>query len=120
MGHRGEKDRRTENLTMRTNLDLPSIGIHIIAGLPVDRVYAVSDELWRELVQMGEAEIDAEVSSGRLAERIRGQAVVMDVRLDDPTSDSSPDPSPDPSPDSSSSPASRCSRALGDDFGRET
>jgi hypothetical protein len=64
---------------MRTNLDLPSIGIHIIPGLPAGRVYAVSDELWRELVQMGEAEIDAEVSSGRLAERIKGWAAVMDI-----------------------------------------
>jgi hypothetical protein len=29
-------------------------------------------------------------------------------------------PKDDPDPDSPSSPASRCSRALGDDFGRET
>jgi hypothetical protein len=100
---------------MRTNLDLPSIGIHTIPGLPAGRVYAVSDELWRELVQMSEAEIDAEVSSGRLAERIKGRAAVMDVRLDDPASDAD---DPDSSPDSPSSPASRCSRALGDDFGQ--
>jgi hypothetical protein len=101
-------------LTMRTNLDLPSIGIHVIPGLPADRVYAVSDRLWNELIQMSEAEIDAEVSSGRLAERIKGRAVVMDMKLDDLASDSSSD-SPSDSP---SSPASRCSRALGDDFGQ--
>jgi hypothetical protein len=95
---------------MRMNLDLPSIGIYVIPGLRADRVYVVSDELWRELVQMGEGQIESEVSSGRLAERTRGRAVVMDMKLDDPASDADDlDPS---------SPASRCSRALGDDFGR--
>jgi hypothetical protein len=101
----------------------PGARLVTIPGLPAGRVYAVSDELWRELVQMGEAEIEAEVTSGRLAERIKGRVVVMDVRLDDPASepesDSSSDPSSDSSPDPSSSPASRCSRALGDDFGRD-
>jgi hypothetical protein len=37
-------------------------------------------------------------------------------RLDDPASE----PESEPASDSPSSPASRCSRALGDDFGRET
>jgi hypothetical protein len=64
---------------MRTNLDLPSIGIHIIPGLPAGRVYVMSDELWRELVQMSEAEIESQAASGRLAERIKGRAVVMAI-----------------------------------------
>jgi hypothetical protein len=79
MGYRSEKDRRTENLTMRTNLDLSSIGIHIIAGLPVGRVYAVSDSLWRELTEMSEGQIESEIWSGRLAGRIKGRAAVMDI-----------------------------------------
>jgi hypothetical protein len=93
----------------------PGARLVTIPGLPAGRVYAVSDRLWNELIQMSGAEIDAEVSSGRLAERIKGRAVVMDMKLDDPASDAD---DPDSSSDSPSSPASRCSRALGDDFGR--
>jgi hypothetical protein len=54
----------------------------------------------------------------RLWERDVRDAAARICAADDSTSDSSSDPSSDPSFDSPSSPASRCSRALGDDFGQ--